>query len=74
IGGLMTSLFLTLVVVPAAYDTFDDWQENLKRRGFRGWSPPFWKKKKCEQQPDEPERDLVSNAGPDPAEAGRLRS
>jgi HAE1 family hydrophobic/amphiphilic exporter-1 len=26
IGGLLTSLFLTLVVVPAAYDLFDDWQ------------------------------------------------
>ncbi len=32
IGGLMTSLFLTLVVVPAAYDLFDDWQERLKER------------------------------------------
>lgn len=27
IGGLLTSLFLTLVVVPAAYDQFDDWKE-----------------------------------------------
>ncbi len=26
IGGLLTSLFLTLVVVPAAYDLFDDFQ------------------------------------------------
>ncbi|MBN1614800.1 MAG: efflux RND transporter permease subunit [Deltaproteobacteria bacterium] len=25
IGGLLSSLFLTLVVVPAAYDLFDDW-------------------------------------------------
>jgi HAE1 family hydrophobic/amphiphilic exporter-1 len=32
IGGLLTSLFLTLVVVPAAYDLFDDWQERLKER------------------------------------------
>ena len=32
IGGLLTSLILTLVVVPAAYDVFDDWQEYFKRR------------------------------------------
>ena len=32
IGGLLTSLFLTLVVVPAAYDLFDDWQGIFKRR------------------------------------------
>ncbi|MCE5283927.1 MAG: efflux RND transporter permease subunit, partial [Deltaproteobacteria bacterium] len=32
IGGLLTSLFLTLVVVPAAYDLFDDWQHVLTRR------------------------------------------
>ncbi|MFH1974478.1 MAG: efflux RND transporter permease subunit [Pseudomonadota bacterium] len=32
IGGLLTSLFLTLVVVPAAYDLFDDWQERFKER------------------------------------------
>jgi HAE1 family hydrophobic/amphiphilic exporter-1 len=31
IGGLVTSLFLTLVVVPAAYDLFDDWMEKIKR-------------------------------------------
>jgi HAE1 family hydrophobic/amphiphilic exporter-1 len=31
IGGLLTSLFLTLVVVPSAYDLFDDWIEKLKR-------------------------------------------
>lgn len=30
IGGLLTSLFLTLVVVPAAYDLFDDLQEIMK--------------------------------------------
>lgn len=29
IGGLITSLFLTLVVVPAAYDLFDDLQEKI---------------------------------------------
>jgi len=32
IGGLITSLFLTLVVVPAAYDLFDEWQEKIKSR------------------------------------------
>jgi len=32
IGGLFTSLFLTLVVVPAAYDLFDDLQAFLTRR------------------------------------------
>jgi len=30
IGGLITSLFLTLIVVPAAYDLFEDWHEKLK--------------------------------------------
>jgi len=32
IGGLLTSLFLTLVVVPAAYDLFDDMQGFFRRR------------------------------------------
>ncbi len=32
IGGLLTSLFLTLAVVPAAYDLFDDWKQRLKSR------------------------------------------
>jgi HAE1 family hydrophobic/amphiphilic exporter-1 len=32
IGGLLTSLFLTLVVVPAAYDLFDDFQGLFTKR------------------------------------------
>lgn len=32
IGGLLTSLFLTLAVVPAAYDLFDDWKQRLASR------------------------------------------
>lgn len=35
IGGLLTSLVLTLIVVPAAYDLFDDLIERVKRRGVR---------------------------------------
>lgn len=32
IGGLLTSLFLTLVVVPAAYDLFDDIQQKFMKK------------------------------------------
>jgi HAE1 family hydrophobic/amphiphilic exporter-1 len=32
IGGLLTSLFLTLLVIPSAYDLFDEWGGFLKRR------------------------------------------
>jgi len=32
IGGLLTSLFLTLLVVPAAYDLFDEWLDKMRRR------------------------------------------
>jgi hydrophobic/amphiphilic exporter-1 (mainly G- bacteria), HAE1 family len=39
IGGLLTSLFLTLVVVPAAYDLFDEWLEKLKN----------WRKQRLER-------------------------
>jgi HAE1 family hydrophobic/amphiphilic exporter-1 len=35
IGGLLTSLILTLVVVPAAYDIFDDWQIYFKKITFK---------------------------------------
>ena len=44
IGGLLTSLFLTLAVVPAAYDLFDDGQDWLKRGEFRKlFTPAYWK-------------------------------
>jgi len=46
IGGLLTSLFLTLAVVPAAYDLFDDGQEWLKRGEFRKLATPgYWKRR-----------------------------
>lgn len=32
IGGLLTSLVLTLVVVPSAYDIFEEWKEKIKNR------------------------------------------
>jgi hydrophobic/amphiphilic exporter-1 (mainly G- bacteria), HAE1 family len=31
IGGLLTSLFLTLVVVPSAYDLFDEWKDKFRK-------------------------------------------
>jgi hydrophobic/amphiphilic exporter-1 (mainly G- bacteria), HAE1 family len=35
IGGLLTSLFLTLIVVPVAYDLFEDWHEQIRARRKR---------------------------------------
>jgi hypothetical protein len=35
IGGLLTSLFLTLAVVPAAYDLFDEWKDRINARTGR---------------------------------------
>jgi len=32
IGGLLTSLLLTLVVVPVFYDLFDELQDKLRKR------------------------------------------
>jgi HAE1 family hydrophobic/amphiphilic exporter-1 len=39
IGGLLTSLFLTLVVVPSAYDLFDDWIEKFRQFRKGGHTP-----------------------------------
>ncbi len=39
IGGLLTSLLLTLVVVPSAYDLFDEWIERLRKFGKGGKTP-----------------------------------
>ncbi|HET6490486.1 MAG TPA: efflux RND transporter permease subunit [Syntrophales bacterium] len=52
IGGLLTSLFLTLAVVPAAYDLFDDGQEWLKRGEFRKLATREYWKMRIEQIPE----------------------
>jgi HAE1 family hydrophobic/amphiphilic exporter-1 len=41
IGGLLTSLFLTLVAVPAAYDLFEDWKDRLKQRKQKNIPEPM---------------------------------
>jgi len=51
IGGLLTSLFLTLVVVPAAYDLFDDGQEWLKRKEYRKLAGRDYWRMRAEQLP-----------------------
>ncbi len=52
IGGLLTSLFLTLVVVPAAYDLFDDGQEWFKRGEYRKLATLDYWKFRIRQIPD----------------------
>jgi HAE1 family hydrophobic/amphiphilic exporter-1 len=37
IGGLITSLFLTLAVVPATYDLFDDLKQRLFKKKDKAW-------------------------------------
>jgi len=51
IGGLLTSLFLTLVVVPAAYDLFDDGQEWLKRKEYRKLATPHYWNRRAKETP-----------------------
>ncbi|NPV03425.1 MAG: efflux RND transporter permease subunit [Syntrophaceae bacterium] len=51
IGGLLTSLFLTLGVVPAAYDLFDDGQEWLKRKEYRKLAKREYWRARAEQLP-----------------------
>jgi hydrophobic/amphiphilic exporter-1 (mainly G- bacteria), HAE1 family len=38
IGGLITSLFLTLAVVPATYDLFDEWKQRLFKKKVKSGS------------------------------------
>jgi hypothetical protein len=49
IGGLLTSLFLTLVVVPVAYDLFDDLMEIMK--GKKKIRFLRWKKERNSRDP-----------------------
>jgi Cu/Ag efflux pump CusA len=40
IGGLLTSLLLTLVVVPVAYDLFEEYKEKrMTKKGLRETRP-----------------------------------
>jgi hypothetical protein len=48
----LTSLFLTLAVVPAAYDLFDDGQEWLKRGEFKKLATPVYWKMRIRQIPE----------------------
>jgi HAE1 family hydrophobic/amphiphilic exporter-1 len=52
IGGLLTSLFLTLVVVPSAYDLFDDGQEWMRRGEFRKLATRNYWKMRIRQIPE----------------------
>jgi HAE1 family hydrophobic/amphiphilic exporter-1 len=55
IGGLLTSLFLTLVVVPAAYDLFDDMQGFFTRRGKKGKTARKAKEPTVDGMPNRPD-------------------
>jgi len=52
IGGLLTSLFLTLVVVPAAYDLFDDGQEWIRKGEYRKLASRQYWARRIRQIPD----------------------
>jgi hypothetical protein len=37
IGGLISSLFLTLIIVPVIYEIMENWSINLQRKENRFW-------------------------------------